>query len=233
MWQKSRTIAHFPALDKVFLRGIRRKYDGGGEYKEWECLVRNNKINLVQARCHWVHLHSQQTLKKHQLTMNNQKCVFPLWLWQPISQIKCINLLSFKKRPRESCVDYIQNKHLLQIHIIITQNAYLIIYGIIDYLILKFHVKCYNVLEPDTLLDKKHNKMSKSFKGPTEVSFSLHKQCEIQRDSARYTKGLAVKHLGFLTGVMLGEQTWRTKGWQKWVQRDLEQWVICCRAKAR
>ncbi len=94
----------------------------------------------------------------------------------------------------------------------ITQNAYLIIYGIIDCLILKFHVKCYNVLEPDTLLDKKHNKMSKSFKGPTEVSFSLHLQCEIQRDSARYTKGLAVKHLGFLTGVMLGEQTWRTKG---------------------
>lgn len=64
-----------------------------------------------------------------------------------------------------------------------------------------------SVLEPDTLLDKKHNKMSKSFKGPTEVSFSLHKQCEIQRESVRYTKGLAVKHLGFLTGVMLGEQT--------------------------
>lgn len=54
-----------------------------------------------------------------------------------------------------------------------------------------------------TLQDKKRNK--KSFKGPTEVSFSLHKQCEIQRECVRYTKGLAVKHLGFLTGVMLRE----------------------------
>lgn len=46
-----------------------------------------------------------------------------------------------------------------------------------------------------------------SSKGPTEASLSLHKQCEIQRECVRYTKGLAVKHLGFLTEVMLGEQT--------------------------
>lgn len=47
MWQKSRTIAPFPAFDKVFLRGLRRKYDGGGEYKG---LVGNNKRNIVQER---------------------------------------------------------------------------------------------------------------------------------------------------------------------------------------
>lgn len=47
MWQKSRTIATFPAFDKVFPRGIKRKYDGREEYREWEGLVGNTKRNLV------------------------------------------------------------------------------------------------------------------------------------------------------------------------------------------
>lgn len=46
-----------------------------------------------------------------------------------------------------------------------------------------------------------HNAMFESFKSPIEASYSLLKQCEIQRECVRYTECLAVKHLGFLTRV--------------------------------
>lgn len=128
---------------------------------------------------------------------------FPLALTTKYHRQKCTHLL--KKTKRKLCGLYSKQASSAMTLYLLHKTSQ--IEGIIDYLILKFHVKCYSVLEPDTLLDKKHNKMSKSFKGPTEVSFSLHKQCEIQRESVRYTKGLDVKHLGFLTGVMLGEQT--------------------------
>lgn len=84
MWQKSRTIATFPAFDIKSFWGVPdEKYEGGGEYRGWEGIVGNNKRNLVQARCHWVHLNSQLTLKKkkHKLIKITRKCKKNAWFW--------------------------------------------------------------------------------------------------------------------------------------------------------